>query len=259
MSAVVGAIIGAVAGLVGGFGNAIASDVEYKEKLKALEVKRSNLEASYNLAVNQTKAAAEESMAVLDANAAETKMSQGIGLRSSATNQAMQDAITTRQIAELQIEAAQARGAAVQDVALSGTRLMRDSEGNIVNPGAYNTARAADRSIAQAQAQRSLQRYQSLENARQNYYSADRQIASYGKQKELTRNELERTLKKYELAYQQEYSELTGEIGYMEDTSWSGGWTMHWLSNVTNVLSLGMSGASQGLSTYKEGKGYLWD
>lgn len=240
--------IGLVGGLIAGAAKTYSDMVEYTETYNELNRKRNELTASYNQAVEQTKAQAAESEEAIRANIADTKLAQGIALGTAAHNAALQDQIAQQQMAQLQLEAREQRGAAVQSVATSGVRQFGNAQ-------VYRTQRAYDRSIAVAERQRELSRFQSMESARANYYNADRQIASYDRQITYNQNELQRTLDRYETQYNQQKAAYDENIRYMDEE----GWNLHVFNNVANILSFGATGASSGMSMYRQGQGYLWD
>lgn len=248
---IIGAVLGAVSG---GLQNA-AKDIEYKETLTKLKQKSEDLTTNYTEAVRQAKAKSKESVEQLQANIADTKLARNINAGAAAKNVAMQEQIQSQQIAQLQVEAREAEGSAVQSVATSGVRLMTDSEGNVMNAGVYRTRQQAKRSLALAEAQRDLSRFQSVESARENYLNANMQIASYNKKIQYTRNELDRTLTLYRNEYKQAKAEYDEDIRYMENE----GKTALILGGIGNILSGGMSGAAQGMNIYRQGDTYIWN
>lgn len=253
MSAIV---IGAAIGMLAGMGKAAAYSIEYDEKKKELKKTRDNLDAQYNLVRSQAEEQAGAAEKELKADIADARLAQGVGAGTAARNAVMQNEIANQQVAQLQIEGARAMGSSVQDVAMSGVRLMRDSEGNIADGAGRNTANDVRRATTQARVQAEISRSQSLEQARASYYSADRQIASYGRQIQSTKDELRRTLARMDLSYRQQRQALTDDIDYMESTT---GESVRNLNIFSMLFGSTLNGASKGLGLYGEGKRYgLW-
>lgn len=209
---VVGAAIGAAKGMM----NAWNANEQYNETLNDLKQKRQDLEKQYNLGNEIAQNQADRSIRELEANKADTKLSQAVGLGTSAKNIALQEEIQNLQMAELQIQAADAKGSAIQGVATSGVRLMKDAEGNIINAGVRRTELASGRSIALAEAQRGLSRFQNFESARANYLSTSLQINAYQRKIAYTKDELAETLRKSKMLYDQQARDLDRDIAYMD-------------------------------------------
>ena len=253
MSAIV---IGAAVGMLAGIGKAAAYTIEYNEKKNELKKTRDNLDAQYNLAKSQAEEQAGAAEKELRAGIADARLAQGVGAGTSARNAVMQNEIANQQIAQLQIEGARDIGSSVQDVAMSGVRLMRDAEGNIADGAGRNTANDVRRTTSQARVQAEISRSQSLEQARASYYSADRQIASYGRQIQSTKDELRRTLASMDLSYTQQRQAFTDDIDYMDSAK---GKTLMNLNILSMMFGSSLNGASKGLSLYGTGRRYgLW-
>ena len=251
------AAVGAVIGMVGGFANAFAMQSEYNETLAELINKRQMLDEQYDLKKQQINEVAKESVAELDANIGEENLARGITAGSSAKNMVDQQRLANMQMAELQVQAAEAKGAAVQDVALSGTRLMRDAEGNVYNAGAYSTIRAATRAEDQAKAQIQINTRQSFASAVANYTDSSLRMESYKRRIATTKSQLERDLASLDLNYRQSRFELTSDIDYMESSSGERQLTLSMLGAIFGGTANGLSSS---LKLYSTGKDYkLWD
>lgn len=257
MSLGVFSAVGALLGMAGGISNAFAMQSEYDNTLFELKVKRDMLDKQYDLKKQQINEVADESVAELNTNIAEENLARGITAGSSAKNMVDQQRVANMQMAELQVQAAEAKGAAVQDVALSGTRLMRDAEGNVYNAGAYSTARAAERSAAQAKAQIQINMRQSFSSAVANYTDSSLRMESYRRRINATKNQLERDLASLDLNYNQSRYELTSDIEYMQSDA---GERQLRRSMIGAILGGTANGISSGLKLYSTGKEYkLWD
>ena len=251
------AIIGAAIGMAGGIANSFAKQSEYDNTLFELKTKRDMLDQQYSLKKEQINAVAGENVAELETNIADANITRGANLSSSATNMVDQQRIANMQIAQLQVEAAEAKGAAVQDVAMSGTRLMTDENGNVINSGVFNTSRRAARAEEQAKAQAQINMRQSFASATANYTDATMRMQSYRRQIASTRSQLERDLASLDLNYNQQRYELSSDIEYMESDA---GERQLRLSIISSILGGTMNGASSGLKLYSTGKEYgLWD
>lgn len=227
-------VAGALVGLAKGAIDAYSYAQEWDAKKKELETAQKNLQENYDLSVKQATEEAAEAETVLRANVADTKLAQGVGIRNAAHNAALQDQIAQQQMAELQISAREQQGAAVQNAAVSGVRQFGNAQ-------AYRAGRAADRAMASAERQRELSRFQTLESARANYYNADRQIASYNRQIDYNSNELQRTLDRYETAYNQQYSANQKELDYMNSDEATFLGSMHMFFGVASSMLGGMT------------------
>lgn len=237
-------IIGGMLGAVKGGFNAIASNIQYDEKLKALNQKRSDLLADYNQSVAHANASANESITNLNANIMNTRFGRDMSLGTSARSIADQQTIAGMQIAELQVQAREAQGSAIQSVATSGVRRMTDSEGNVMNAPVFRTDRANERSLALERAKNSLSLGQSINQARASYIDSTMNIDAYKRQIQFTQNELARTLEKYELSFTQQNRDLTRDIDYMNGT---GRRLQNW-ANFFGVATNIFSGFSSGIS-----------
>lgn len=222
-------VIGAALGLAKGLGNVLAAQTEYEEKVSDLEQTQKELSAQFDNSVANAAADVEEANKRLEANIADTTVMRNERLGTSANSIAMQEQIQAQQIAELQLQAADARGAAIQDTATSGVRLMRDADGNVVNAGVYRAEKAGERSLSAAIAQRNLSRYQNIESARANYLQANMNLAAY--QREIAYNgtverdstgkiiggtgKFGREYNAYKLTYDQQYNRNQKELDYI--------------------------------------------
>ena len=249
--------VGSALGMMGGFANAFAMQSEYNETLAELLNKRQMLDEQYDLKKQQINEVADESVAELNTNIAEQNLARGITAGASAKNMVDQQRLANMQMAELQVQAAEAKGAAVQDVALSGTRLMRDAEGNVYNAGAYSTTRAAERSVAQAKAQMQINMRQSFASAVANYTDSSLRMESYKRRIAATKSQLERDLASLDLNYRQSRFELTSDIDYMESDT---GERQLRRSMLGAIFGGAANGLSSSLKLYSTGKDYnLWD
>jgi len=247
---VIGAAIGGIKAIV----NANVAEAEYKEKLADLKQDQIDLTESFNDSVAKAAAETEEANKSVQANIADTKLTQAVGLGTSAKNIVLQEEIQNLQRAELELEAADARGSAIQSVATSGVRLMRDAEGNIVNAGVRRAELASDRSRVLAQKQAEYSRFQSIENARANYLQSSLNLAAY--QREIAYNgtvlrdaegniiggtgKFGRTYGTYKLNYDQQYNRNQKEIDYMDSDE---GWKDFRSAQLINIFA-GMVGGA---------------
>ena len=247
----VGFLVGAAKGAV----NAMASDNEYWSKINDLKQAQKDLTDSYENSVANAAAETEEANKKIQANIADTKLTQAVGLGTSAKNIALQEEIQNIQRAELEIQAAEAKGSAIQGVATSGVRLMRDADGNIMNAGVRRTELASDRSRLLARKQAEYSRFQNIENARANYLQSNLNLAAY--QREIAYNgtvlrdaegnviggtgKFGRTYSTYKLSYDQQYRRNQKELNYLTSDE---GKFLHDASMVLGFFGSAIGGAT---------------
>ena len=250
------ALIGAGVGLAKGVANAHARDVEYQEKLKDLKQKQTDLTETFNNTVFNAAADLEEANTELNARIADTTFMRDRNAGVASKTIVDQQAIADMEMADLQVEAAEAMGSAVQNVAMSGTRRMTDSEGNVMNAGVFKTEQKAASIIGKALAKNALSFYSSAEQAKSAYLQADMNIAAY--QREIATNgtverdangniiggtgKFGRTYDTYKLTYDQNYRALDDDIKYMEGE----GRTLNGISMFTDMVSGLFGGISWG-------------
>jgi len=217
-------------GLAVGGAKAYARKVEYDEKLKDLKQKQADLTETYKNTVFNAAADLEDANKALEANKADTALMRDNNARVASKTIIDQQAIADMEIADLQVEASEAIGSATQNLAMSGTRRMTDSKGNVMNSGVFVTAQKSSNAISKALARNALSFYSSAEQAKASYLQSDLNIAAYQRQIEengtVTRDEagnivggtgkFGRTYDTYKLTYDQNYRALDDDIKFME-------------------------------------------
>lgn len=245
------------AGAISGMFSMVNRGVQYNEKLRELQNQKTQLTDQYNLAVKQANAEAEDVIQQATDNIADARASRDISLGQNINTIVDQDRLANMQLAELQVQAAQSKGSAVQNVALSGTRLMQNEQGEIGNASVYATESANNRQLNYAKEQTKAQIRQSIGQAQQNYFSANMQIAAYERQKKYTKSALNRTLESLELQYNQQKENIDYDINYM--TSGKGQFMLG-ASMIGDYFSGILNGFSSGLSLYNSGvSAGLWE
>ena len=258
------AVIGAVAGFIGGFAKATAMSSEYSDTLWDLRQKSWNLDKQYELKTSQLKEAAADTIADNRAAIRNTQYVRDTNIGIAKGNVVDQQALADMQLAELQIQSAEAQGSATQDIALSGTRRMTATQdalgvkaGDTVNANALRTKTSADRSLEYSRAQAKLSTRQSVQQARESYINSTLAMESYRRQIDNTRSQLQRDLQALNLNYKQSKKELTDDIEYMESDA--GYRRLAW-NMISTILTGTSNGATAGMNLYSSGKQYnLWD
>ena len=247
---------GAAIGLGAGIAKAKSNNAQVEEKKKELQRKQEYLTKEYNAGVEALNNSADRAIAGLEANIADTQIMRDRAAGISSRNILDQQAVQDMQLAQLQVEATEAIGSSVQSVAMSGTRRMTDSEGNVMNAPVFATSQKAGASMALARAQASIQTKQSLDSANYNYLNATMQMESYGRQIENTRGELADKLNQMRVSYENQRDEIGYELSYMNSGEFKRlqGW-----SNFFDIAGSTISGFSSGLDLFGKGQSYgLW-
>ena len=251
--------IGAAIGLGSGILKAKSNSVELEEKKKELERKKQYLKNEYEDSKDYLNNSANRAIDNLNANIQDTTnmrdRAAGIAGRQIVDQQVLND----MQIAQLQVQSAEAQGSALQDVAMSGTRRMigtgEDQVGKVVNAGVYATREKAGASLALARTQAKIQTRQSLESASYSYTNANMQIRSYQRQIENTRGELADRLKQLQTSYDDQVAELDYNLTYMDSDEFKRlqGW-----STAFDILGSTFNGMTSALDFYGTGRQYNW-
>ena len=252
---------GLALGLAKGAYDAYSYSQQWDEKKKQLERDQKNLKESFDLKVQNLAEDLEEGNTKLESDIRNVKYARETNLRNAASNAQLQDQINNLQMAELQVQQAEALGSAVQGLATSGVRRMTASQddafgvraGDVMNPGVFVTKQSTDRNIALARLQADLSRRQSMESARMNYLDATLNMESYRRQ--INENgtvirdengniiggtgEFGRAYREYKLSYDQQYNANQEELDYMnsDEATRRGTATMF-----LNLLTAGFSG-----------------
>lgn len=248
-------IIGGAIGLGAGLVKAYSNDVQTREKRKELERTKDRLTSEYNVSKELLNNSANRAIDNLNANIQDTTNMRDRAAGSAGRQIVDQQVLNGMQMAQLQVQAAEAQGSALQDVAMSGTRRMTDSEGNVMNAGAFVTRQRAADSIALARTQADIQTRQSLESANYSYTNANMQIRSYQRQIENTRGELADRLKQLQTSYDNQISEIDYDLNYMNSSEFK------WIQGLTNafdVLGSTFNGVTGGMDFWGTGQQYNW-
>ena len=245
------AIASAVAGLVGAGVRAYGTYKKNEAKRQELTDAKNQLTKVYNEQVTQAKARTKEKNDIIDTQIKQTQAAQETAVKQSSTGIAMQDVLYSAQIADLQIQASQGEGSAVQAAAVSGFR--GDAElGGSIGSGVRSTSRAAARAISQAQLQARANRLQSYNAARNSYTSAEDQKELYRLQQDYNNNELQRNLDSLQTDYDYQYTQLDDELTYMNSSEFK------LLTGLGIGADLLGSAADAGTKVYEGGQKSKW-
>lgn len=233
------AIASAVAGLtkavVGGIGRVRQIDAK-KEELKNA---RDNLTKVYNQTVRHAEEETADRNAVIQTQIEQTGAAQEMARKQAGSNIAAQDLIYNAQIAQLQVQASQQEGSAVQGAATSGFRGREDLSGTI-GAAVRETKRSSNRSVEQAKLQARANRMQSYQSALDNYTSAEQQKALYAQQQKMNQRTLTRNLEAYRTDYGYKKGLYDKDIEYMDSKEYK------WLTG----LGIGADLLSAGVDAY---------
>lgn len=254
---------GLALGMAKGAYDAYSYSQQWDEKKKQLETDKKNLKDSFDLKVKNMAEELEEGNAKLQSDIQDAKYVRETNLRESASNVGLQEQINNLQMAELQVQQAEAVGSAVQGLATSGVRRLTATQddalgvrsGDVMNAGVFRTRQASERGIALARLQADLSRRQGIENARMNYLNATmnmesyrRQIAENGKVKYDENGNIiggtgkfGRAYSEYKLSYDQQASAYQEELDYMNSPEAT---RMGILNMFFSTLSGGIGGAT---------------
>ena len=248
---------GTILGLGSGLAKAASNNAQVEEKKKELERKKQYLTSEYNAGVEALNNSADRAIAGLEANIADTQIMRDRAAGIAGRNIVDQQAIQNMQLAQLQVEATEAIGSSMQGVAMSGTRRMTDSEGNVINAPVFATTQKAGASLALARAQAGIQMKQSLDSANYNYMNATMQMEAYGRKINDTRAELSDRLNQMKVSYENQRNELDYDLDYMNSDEFKRlqGW-----SNFFDIAGSAFRGFAGGLDLFGTGKSYgLWE
>lgn len=265
---------GTILGLGSGLAKAASNNAQVEEKKRELERKKQYLTSEYNAGVEALNNSADRAIAGLEANIADTQIMRDKAAGIAGRNIADQQTVQNMQLAQLQVEAAEAVGSAMQNLAMSGTRRLTATKddptgenavnagmgvkaGDVINAGVYSTARKAGASMALARAQAGIQMKQSLDSANYNYMNATMQMEAYGRKINDTRAELSDRLNQMKVSYENQRNELDYNLDYMNSDEFKRlqGW-----SNFFDIAGSTFRGFAGGLDLFGTGKSYsLWE
>jgi len=194
-----------IGGMIAGGLKAYSRSVEYDEKLNDLKQKREDLKDTFNDSIANVAADLADANRKLEANIQDTTTMRDASARTSGKQLLNQQVLAEMDMADLQVQAADQMGSAMQNLAMSGTRRMvatRESNvksengkydvvtgagqvGRVLNPQVFKTQGAVDSAISKARTQANISFFNNADQARMSYLNSTLNIKAYQREIEM--------------------------------------------------------------------------